>query len=68
MALISKHTFLLAKYVHHNLLLMHHFNENPVAILYHDTNFENDECQGGIVNFNLLRPNGKYIGYSEVII
>lgn len=64
---ISEHTFNLAKYVHHNLLTMHHFNNQPVAILYHDTDFEDPRFQGGVVNFNLLRSNGKYIGYSEVL-
>lgn len=68
MQLISLHTFSLAKYVHHCLVSMHHSNGNPVAILHHDTTFENVEHQGGIVNFNLLRDNGEYIGYSEVII
>lgn len=68
MELISTHTFSLAKYVHHSLLLMHHSNGNPIAVLYHDTNFENKNYQGAIVNFNLLRANGQYIGYSEVCI
>lgn len=66
MELISKHTFLLSKYLHHNLLTYHHSNGTPVAILYHDTNFEDEQYQGGIVNFNLLRANGDYVGYSEV--
>ncbi|XP_018567860.1 molybdenum cofactor sulfurase 3 isoform X2 [Anoplophora glabripennis] len=64
--LISQHTFSLAQYVYRNLLLMHHSNGNPVVVLYHDTVFSNRDHQGGIVNFNLLRPNGDFIGYSEV--
>lgn len=47
--------------------MMHHFNDQPVAILYHDTDFEDRRFQGGVVNFNLLRSNGKHIGYSEVL-
>lgn len=65
--LISRHTFSLAQYVYRNLLIMHHSSGNPIAVLYHDTVFDNPAHQGGIVNFNLLRPNGNYIGYSEVI-
>ena len=57
---------MLAKYVHDSLRILHHYNERPVAVLYHDTNFEDKDYQGGIVNFNLQRPNGEYIGYIEV--
>lgn len=64
--IISQHTFSLAQYVYRNLSVMHHFNAKPAVILYHDTIFENREHQGGIINFNLLRPNGDFIGYSEV--
>nr|CAI5836654.1 unnamed protein product [Callosobruchus analis] len=65
--LISKHVFNLAQYTYRNLITMHHGNGQPVAELYHDTVFDNRSHQGGIVNFNLLRPNGEYIGYSEVL-
>ncbi|KAK9721920.1 MOSC domain [Popillia japonica] len=67
MNLISQHTFSLAKYVFNQLLLLHHWNCQPVAILYHDTTFGDRNHQGGIVNFNLLRSNGQYIGYAEVL-
>ncbi|CAH1987697.1 unnamed protein product [Acanthoscelides obtectus] len=65
--LISKHVFSLAQYTYRNLITMHHSNGQPVAVLYHDTVFDNRSHQGAIVNFNLLRPNGEYIGYSEVL-
>lgn len=64
--LISKHTFELAKYVYRSLTTYHHSNGKPLAILYHDTDFSNEENQGAIVNFNLLRNTGEYIGYAEV--
>lgn len=63
---IGKHTFELAKYVYRNLITLHHFNGKPVAVVYNDTQFANVKIQGGIVNFNLLRSDGEYIGYSEV--
>lgn len=44
-----------------------HPNGKPVAILYHVSDFENIDMQGGIINFNLLRANGENIGYSEVL-
>ncbi|CAH1186804.1 unnamed protein product [Phyllotreta striolata] len=64
---ISKHTFNLARYVYRSLLSLHHSNGRPVAVLFHDTTFENPEHQGHIVNFNLLRENGEHVGYSEVL-
>lgn len=68
MDLVSKHVFNLAQYVYYKLLSLHHANGNPAVILYHDSMFENVDFQGGIVNFNLLRFNGEYIGYAEVTL
>ncbi|XP_033098163.1 molybdenum cofactor sulfurase-like [Anneissia japonica] len=63
---ISQHTFTLARYIHHELESYYHSNGKPVAILYHDNGFEDITIQGAIVNFNLLRENGDYVGYAEV--
>uniref|UniRef100_A0AAR5NXF8 Molybdenum cofactor sulfurase n=1 Tax=Dendroctonus ponderosae TaxID=77166 RepID=A0AAR5NXF8_DENPD len=65
--LISLHTFNVAKYTFANLMEMHHSNGTAVAELYHDTKFESVKTQGSIINFNLKRPNGNYVGYSEVL-
>ena len=54
------------RYVHNELSAMTHFNGTPVSVLYCDGDFTDPATQGGIVNFNLLRPNGKFVGYSEV--
>ncbi|KAK5644280.1 hypothetical protein RI129_008125 [Pyrocoelia pectoralis] len=64
---ISCHTFSLARYVYSNLKLLRHSNRKPVAVLYHDSDFDSINSQGGIVNFNLLRPSGEYVGYAEVL-
>lgn len=66
--MISKHTFSLAQYVFRNLTSLHHSNGQPVAVLYHDSHFEDRNVQGGIVNFNLLRADGQYVGYAEVFV
>lgn len=68
MQMISKHIFHLAKYLYANLLTLHHGNGKPAVILYHDTTFEDSRYQGGIINFNLVRENGQFIGYAEVSI
>ncbi|GJQ69281.1 putative sulfurates the molybdenum cofactor [Trypoxylus dichotomus] len=67
MDVISKQTFSLARYVYYQLIKLHHFNNEPVVVLYHDTIFEDCTHQGGIINFNLRRSNGEYIGYAEVL-
>ncbi|XP_043250230.1 molybdenum cofactor sulfurase 1 [Colletes gigas] len=64
---ISKHIFSLAKFLHNSLLMLHHSNENPVVELYSDTAYDNPDLQGGIVSFNLMRSNGEYVGYMEVL-
>lgn len=66
--IIGKHTFELARYVYRNLITLHHYNGKPVAIVYNDTQFSDVQFQGGIINFNLLRSSGEYIGYSEVSV
>lgn len=45
---------------------MRHSNGEPVAKIYtHDT-FSTKETQGPIVNFNLLKSDGRFVGYGEV--
>lgn len=64
---ISKHVFSLAKFLYKSLLMLHHSNGKPVATLYSDTAYDNQDIQGGIVTFNLMRSNGEYIGYMEIL-
>lgn len=64
---ISRHVFSLAKTLHHSLLTLHHSNDKPVVKLYSDSDYENRSKQGGIVTFNLIRSNGEYVGYMEVV-
>uniref|UniRef100_A0A1B6ED13 MOSC domain-containing protein n=1 Tax=Clastoptera arizonana TaxID=38151 RepID=A0A1B6ED13_9HEMI len=67
MTMISNHSFTLAQYLHGKLLTMHHNNGQRAVKLYCDTDFSDEAIQGGIVNFNILRSDGSYIGYTEVI-
>ena len=66
MDLITKHTFCLAQYVYDNLKELKHFNESIVCECYCDTKYESSSVQGPIVNFNVLRSDGTYVGYAEV--
>ncbi|KAJ8682706.1 hypothetical protein QAD02_018498 [Eretmocerus hayati] len=64
---ISGHVFSLARYLHHCLLTLHHQNNAPVIKLYSDSDYEDSNVQGGIVTFNVLRANGEFVGYMEVL-
>ncbi|XP_032687894.1 molybdenum cofactor sulfurase 1 isoform X2 [Odontomachus brunneus] len=64
---ISEHVFSLAKIFHHSLLTLHHRNGKSAAKLYADSDYEDRNSQGGIVTFNLIRSNGEYVGYMEVV-
>lgn len=64
---ISEHVFSLAKILHDSLLTLHHRNSKPIAKLYVDSDYEDRNLQGGIVTFNLIRSNGEYVGYIEVV-
>ncbi|XP_021345149.1 molybdenum cofactor sulfurase-like [Mizuhopecten yessoensis] len=63
---ISQHAFTIAQYFHHNLSSLHHGNGRPLADIYCEGNFDDIQTQGPIVNFNLRRANGDYIGFAEV--
>lgn len=67
MSNVRRHTFSLARRAHHSLKNLCHYNDTPVAILYCDNDFEDPDTQGAIVNFNLLRPDGKHVGYNKVL-
>jgi molybdenum cofactor sulfurtransferase len=66
MALVTKHTFYLAQYVYTNLKKLRHFNERNVCECYCDTEYKSSSFQGPIVNFNVLKSDGSYVGYAEV--
>lgn len=66
MDLISQHTFSLARYAVHRLKSLQHWNGAVVVELYADTDYSDVEEQGGIVNFNLKRSEGSYVGFIEV--
>lgn len=68
MSSISQRTFDLAKYTFHKLSAFRHSNGCVVAEIYCQSGFADIALQGGIVTFNLRRPNGDYVGFTEVYI
>lgn len=66
---ISKHVFNLAAYAYSTFESMKYEpSGNPVVKLYHDTDFRKTAWsrQGGILNFNVLRDDGSFVGFAEV--
>ena len=63
---ISDHTFSLARFFYHRLSSLEHGNGQKLAVVYSDTDFTDSNTQGAIVNFNLRRASGEFIGFAEV--
>lgn len=65
MSFISSKVFSLSSYAYRALTMIKHANGAPIAVVYCHDNYKNRYTQGPIVNFNLLRPDGAYVGYAE---
>lgn len=68
MRVVSERTFALAAYLFDRMNGTLHGNGRPVFRTYADTAYRSGNEQGGVVNFNVLRANGEYVGYNEVSV
>ncbi|XP_015212667.2 molybdenum cofactor sulfurase isoform X1 [Lepisosteus oculatus] len=66
MSFIKLHTFGLARYTYMILSSLQHANGSPVAQIYCETEYDDPDTQGAIINFNVLNDKGDIIGYSQV--
>jgi len=68
MANISLHTTSLMRQMHAKLVALRHANSTPVVLIYNDasTIFENAQQQGSALAFNIQRPDGTLVPWSEV--
>ncbi|XP_025198995.1 molybdenum cofactor sulfurase 3 isoform X1 [Melanaphis sacchari] len=66
MRAVASRTFRLAAYLYDRMSGARHGNGSPVFRMYADTAYQCESTQGGVVNFNVLRSNGEYVGYNEV--
>ena len=64
--MISEHSFGIAQYFHHQMDSLCHGNGQKLAMMYCETGFDDITKQGAIVNFNLMRSSGQYVGFAEV--
>lgn len=62
---VSRHVFNVGNYLHRQLKALKHHNNESVVTFYHETNFEDFNTQGGIVNFNLRHADGSFVGFAE---
>ena len=61
---VGEHTFGLANYLHSNLKnLKYEFAANAPLIQFY-SKYENIQEQGGICNFNILKPDGSFVGFT----
>lgn len=63
---VLNHTHSIALYVYNKMSAMTHSSGKPLCKIYCETDFKDNTEQGPIINFNLLRANGDFVGYSEV--
>ena len=59
---VGKHTFHLAKYLYLKLSNLKYENDAPFIHFY--SQYESAKEQGGICNFNILNPDGSYVGFT----
>ncbi|GAB0094420.1 Molybdenum cofactor sulfurase [Sergentomyia squamirostris] len=62
---ISRHTFNLAKYLRNTLLSLKHPSGGRVIVIYEDSDYGSSRDQGGIVCFNILNNDGRFVGFAE---
>jgi len=66
-AQIANHSFELARLVYTRLSSWRYSSGRSLAVLYHgEVDFQSSTTQGPIVNFNLLRADGTYVGFTQV--
>jgi len=63
---INNHTMCLAQYLYNQMKELKHTNGVDLCVFYGKHHLADPSKQGPIVNFNLIRPNGQYFGYSEI--
>ena len=62
---VSMHTFRLAKYLYEKLVCFKYKNGQNMVEIYASNEYQNSDLQGGIVNFNILHPDGTHFGFTE---
>lgn len=63
---VSCHTFALASHTYGEMKKLRYTNGQDVVELYHSNEFESQEVQGPIINFNVLKVDGSHVGFSQV--
>ena len=64
---IASHTFSLTEYTHARLSSLRHYNGAQLCELYSSCPLL-AETQGAILSFNVMRSDGRYVGYTTLLI
>lgn len=62
---ISKHAFALGKLAYEQMSNLEHSNGRKVVHFYGGGNYDSSLSQGPTISFNLLKPDGSWVGYAE---
>ncbi|GAB5033959.1 molybdenum cofactor sulfurase [Nannochloropsis oceanica] len=63
---ITRHVWALTQWTYEQLMLLKHSNGHPVVRVYGKHGQGDSSVQGGVISFNVLRPDGRYVGYHQV--
>lgn len=70
MKTISQHTSYLSRRLYLGMVNLHHYNGTPLCVIYNDVpercEYGDSVTQGATVAFNLMKPDGCYVGHSQV--
>lgn len=64
---IQKHVWNMTQRLYNGLVSMKHAYGSDVFIIYGNHKEGNPDIQGGIVSFNIVRPDGTFEGYASVV-
>jgi len=63
---ITRHVWALTQWAYEQLMHLKHRNGQPVVRVYGKHGQGDSSVQGGVISFNVLRPDGRYVGYHQV--
>jgi len=63
---IQQHVWSVTRRLYEGLSSLRHSTGTPVVKIYGEHERDDPALQGGILAFNLLNPDGSYIGYTEI--
>ncbi|CAG8566047.1 15232_t:CDS:10, partial [Acaulospora morrowiae] len=63
---VREHVTSLITYLSRKMISFHHWNDLPVCVIYSDRDFSDNTQQGPVLNFNVRRADGSWVGFNEL--